>query len=98
MHECRKPVLHLERSAKLWSTFNPENESFTKEFFVASIDMLWEEHLDASPVTKTNGTMISPVMESPGTRRRAQKNIKMHNHTLQSLDNPAFAALIEYEW
>jgi hypothetical protein len=104
------PVLQMDHSP-LYKEHNPLNENFSRDLFVASFDMLWRAP-EQKPDTRSSverirdrgcppqpswiGTLLSIILCKckfwPHTR------IECYDIPLETLDNPAITALIEYKW
>ncbi|KAF9182966.1 hypothetical protein BGZ51_004337 [Haplosporangium sp. Z 767] len=106
LHLCKDPVLQL--TAKM--QHNHINYNFTRDLFVAAFDMLWV-HKDE---VNTGPNLLQPVAVEPQfsqpwrhtlihtlwymCKLRTEAVIVCHDFSLEALDNPAIAALIEYKW
>ncbi|KAF9402548.1 hypothetical protein BGX21_009703 [Mortierella sp. AD011] len=108
LYECENPVWQLDRRP-LSKPRDPLNDSFNRDIFVASFDMLWrspKEEPDTRAVVEriTNSTrmpqswiraMISIVLHK--CKLAPEVGVVCHDFSLEFLDNPAIEALIEYK-
>ncbi|KAG0359857.1 hypothetical protein BG005_011987 [Podila minutissima] len=103
LHLCEDPILQLSGKR----IYDPQNDNYTRELFVAPFDMLWE--------VRRNGTVSETVskLTAAGPLHLAQQflravlykltpernsRVRCYDFTLEMLDNPALAALVEYKW
>lgn len=107
LHLCQDPILQLSGKR----THDPQNDNFTRELFVAPFDMLWEVHWEgrrngAGSKTVNNLTTVGPIhlarqfLHAVLFKLTPERNVrvKCYAFTLEMLDNPALAALVEYKW
>ncbi|KAG0196901.1 hypothetical protein BGX33_001172, partial [Mortierella sp. NVP41] len=107
LHLCKDPILQLSGKR----IYDPQNDNFTRELFVAPFDMLWEVHRKVHH----NGTVSETVnkLTAAGPLHLAHQflravlykltpernaRVRCYDFTLEMLDNPALAALVEYKW
>ncbi|KAG0003354.1 hypothetical protein BGZ65_001781, partial [Modicella reniformis] len=108
LHQCENPVLHLDRKPLIKEP-NPQNDNFTRNLFVASFDMLW--HVSGNkPDTRSSIARIAAGRPPQSWIRTlfhaillqckltTGTTVECYDFALESLDNPAIAALIEYKW
>ena len=108
-YECEDPVLHLDLSP-LPREHDPKNESFTRDIFVASFNMLWRAP-EPEPDTRSSVERIKDTdtpllswtstffyMFWPSTLTKSNNKVEFYSFTPEMMDNPAIAALIEYKW
>ncbi|KAG0204550.1 hypothetical protein BGX28_003556 [Mortierella sp. GBA30] len=106
LYKCDDPIFQLYLSSK---PHDSQMDKFVKRIFVASFGMLWEVNNKASArelheiagsswLGKTRlPTLACIVWYSCNPRRQAY--VTRHNtFSLSVFDNPALAALVEYEW
>ncbi|KAI7820812.1 hypothetical protein BC939DRAFT_217958 [Gamsiella multidivaricata] len=109
LYECGDPVLQLDLNPSTTS-HDPQNDNFTRDLFVASFSMLWcapEDKPDLRPsIAKIKSRARVPqswirtlfhVILLKCTLKSAVA-VECHDFSLQMLDNPAIAALVEYKW
>ncbi|KAF9436131.1 hypothetical protein BGZ76_004753 [Entomortierella beljakovae] len=107
LFRCKNPILQLNLSP---GAPNPLNENFTKDLFEAWFEMIWSvkggSESCGTHYSQSNRTVIGPLFHWIFVmmcifwckcRPWSEKHIKSHDFTLESLDNPAIAALIEYK-
>ncbi|KAF8928250.1 hypothetical protein BGZ58_009793 [Dissophora ornata] len=109
LYECKDPVLQLDRNPKI-KPHDPRNDNFTRDLFVASFDMLWCAPKTRFDVPSSTMNARSKALTWQSWVRALIHIILMkckfklvttvisHDFALESLDNPAIAALIEYKW
>ncbi|KAF9959409.1 hypothetical protein BGZ65_000428 [Modicella reniformis] len=103
------PVLQLDHSLQ-FREHDPLNENFSRDLFVASFDMLWRTPA-MEPDTRPPIDRIRDKGRSPPTwvhillsiiltkcKIWPKAHVEFYDIPLESLDNPAIAALIEYKW
>ncbi|GJJ74368.1 hypothetical protein EMPS_06726 [Entomortierella parvispora] len=103
LHLCKDPILQLSGKR----IYDAQNDNFTRELFVVPFDMLWKVRRDAKDLQKTR------ILAAAGPLRWAQQflravvykltperktPVRCYDFTLDMLDNPALAALVEYKW
>ncbi|KAF9361006.1 hypothetical protein BGX34_007377 [Mortierella sp. NVP85] len=107
IYKCNDPVLHLDRSP-LFKKHDPQNDNFTQDLFVASFDMLWkvpETSQDNCPIvtedrSESSSTTIGTIFSILWLKMKiwSSTRVECYDLPLESLNNPAIAALIEYKW
>ncbi|KAG0279108.1 hypothetical protein BGZ95_002244 [Linnemannia exigua] len=107
LHLCKDPILQLSGKR----IYDPQNDNFTRDLFVAPFDMLWEVREEAH----RNGTISETVNKLTVARPfhlahqflravlykltpERNARVRCYDFTLEMLDNPALAALVEYKW
>ncbi|CAO3570194.1 unnamed protein product [Mortierella alpina] len=103
LYECKDPVLQLDRDP-LSKEFDPQNDNFTADLFVASFDMLWqppnlssESGAEDCQATQSVASMIFHMIKL-NLKLKSRASIRRNDFALESLDNPAIVALVEYKW
>ncbi|KAI8601419.1 hypothetical protein EDD21DRAFT_108105 [Dissophora ornata] len=109
LYECDNPVMKLDRNPKI-KPHDPLNDNFTRDLFVASFDMLWRAP-EAKPDTRSSTARIKSSTRVPQSwvrtlfhiillncKLKSDITVECHNFALESMDNPAIAALVEYKW
>ncbi|KAF9953189.1 hypothetical protein BGZ72_005614 [Mortierella alpina] len=95
-------VLHLDRSAGRWGTPNPLKDKHSRELYVATFDMIWEENPVTTTTTATPASawryFIRFILGSTSIFPAKSKHLRLHDHTLDVMSNPALAALVEHKW
>ncbi|KAG0295172.1 hypothetical protein BGZ96_012368 [Linnemannia gamsii] len=107
LHQYRDQVLQFSTD----KTPNPPKGNFTRDIFQASFDLLWHGSQDAGSqqVTEepeevtTARTLFSwPhaiwTMISRKCRLKYNATVECYPFELETLDNPALMALVEYKW
>ncbi|KAF9287035.1 hypothetical protein BGZ68_002303 [Mortierella alpina] len=103
LHLCKDPILQLSGKR----IYDPQNDNFTRELFVAPFDMLWEiRRRKGSSEAARKVTAINPVrlviqvLRAFLYKLTPTRNtpVRCYDFTLEMLDNPALAALVEYKW
>lgn len=94
------PIFQLRYTA---GDANVLNDEFTWPIFVASFGMLWEVHYDEpkishNPIAKGPLHCVHHLLSSVVYGIKLEQHVKCHGFTLEMLDNPAIAALVEYKW
>ncbi|KAF9289370.1 hypothetical protein BGZ68_009484 [Mortierella alpina] len=103
LYECKDPVLQLDRDP-LSKNPDPKNDNFTSDLFVASFDMLWQapHSLTESSICDVQATqsLVSMFfhMIKLNLKLKSRTSIRCNDFALESLDNPAIVALVEYKW
>ncbi|KAF9568609.1 hypothetical protein EC968_002871 [Mortierella alpina] len=103
LYECKNPVLQLDHDP-LFKNPDPRNDNFTSDLFVASFDMLWQAPNSSSQsgaqdvqATRSVVTMIFHMIKL-NLKLKSRISIRRNDFALESLDNPAIVALVEYKW
>ncbi|KAF9968840.1 hypothetical protein BGZ70_003578 [Mortierella alpina] len=103
LYECKYPVLQLDRNP-LSKDSDPQNDNFTADLFVASFDMLWQapnlssdSGAQDSQATQSVFSMIFHMIKL-NLKLKSRASIRRNDFGLESLDNPAIVALVEYKW
>ncbi|KAG0316062.1 hypothetical protein BGZ97_007482 [Linnemannia gamsii] len=96
------PILQLSGKR----IYDPRNDNFTRELFVAPFDMLWQDNRE--PVSDTVNKLATAgplhvahqVLRAVLYKLTPERNarVRCYDFTLEMLDNPALAALVEYKW
>ncbi|KAF9301582.1 hypothetical protein BGZ74_006552 [Mortierella antarctica] len=107
LHLCDDPILQLSGKR----IYDPQNDNYTRELFAAPFDMLWEvrrEFRRNGKVSESVNKLIAAgPLHLPQQFLRAvlykltpERNtpVRCYDFTLEMLDNPALAALVEYKW
>ncbi|KAI1294318.1 hypothetical protein EDD11_008143 [Mortierella claussenii] len=107
LHVCKDPILQLSRKR----IYNPQNDNYTRELFVATFDMLWEVRREIrrnSTVSETVNKFtaagvlhfLQQFLHAVLYKLTPERNacVRCFDFTLEMLDNPALAALVEYKW
>jgi len=111
IYMCKNPVLHLDRSPR-FKEHVTRNERFTHDLFVASFDMLWSipktrrdtlssiEKIKIKARSESSSSTIGAIFSILWLKMKiwSSKKVECYDLPLESLDNPAIAALIEYKW
>ncbi|KAG0002382.1 hypothetical protein BGZ65_002685 [Modicella reniformis] len=106
IYECDDPVMQLNRSPGRYE-HKPKNDNFTREVFVATFTMLWRvKSASVNPTAKraTGASQarmwIRTIFDVLLVKLKIKTNavVKCHDFSLESMENPAIAALIEYKW
>ncbi|KAK3828041.1 MAG: hypothetical protein J3Q66DRAFT_7320 [Benniella sp.] len=111
IYMCKNPVLHLDRSPR-FKEHVTQNEKFTHDLFVASFDMLWSipktrrdtlssiEKIKIKTRSESSSSTIGAIFSILWLKLKiwSSKKVECYDLPLESLDNPAIAALIEYKW
>jgi hypothetical protein len=102
LHMCKDPILQLSGKR----IYDPRNDNFTRELFVAPFDMLWQDNRE--PVSDTVNKLATAgplhvahqVLRAVLYKLTPERNarVRCYDFTLEMLDNPALAALVEYKW
>ncbi|KAG0366641.1 hypothetical protein BGX24_003611 [Mortierella sp. AD032] len=103
LFNSRNPILQVANNPECR---NPSNENFTRELFVAPIEMLWWINdgyitLNAPSKLPHQGfPWMYWLLQMAGHKVNflVTRAIECHDFTLESLDNPAIEALIEFKW
>ncbi|KAG0198436.1 hypothetical protein BGX28_008164, partial [Mortierella sp. GBA30] len=104
LYECHSPVLQLDRNP-LAKDHNTLNDNFTSDLFAASFDMLWHVESDVKDsrkicIAQKSQSWFNMILHmfwlSLKVKRRT--SIACNEFALESLDNPAIVALVEYKW
>jgi hypothetical protein len=105
LHQDLDQVLQLT----LAPTVNPPKNNFTRNFYLATFDMLWfktDAYLASSDdLLKSKGgkdgfswrTALGSLFMHI-SRLNHNSTVECHPFELETLDNPAIAALVEYKW
>jgi len=103
LHHCKDPILQLSGKR----IYDPQNDNFTRELFVAQFDMLWKVRRNAkASETVSKLAAVGPLRLAQQFLRAAlykltpERNtpVRCYDFDLDMLDNPALAALVEYKW
>ncbi|KAF9178827.1 hypothetical protein BGZ50_007446 [Haplosporangium sp. Z 11] len=100
LHECKDPIMQLGKTRK----HNSENIYFTRELFVTTFDILWSKspvgQQQSMPSVKKPISMVKILYHLILHKCKlfTTRTIQCHDFTLEMLDNPAIAALVEYKW
>jgi hypothetical protein len=108
---CKDPVLHLGPSPR-FKEHVTQNEKFTHDLFVASFNMLWSipktrqdaissiENIKAKVRSESSSSTIGAIFSILWLKMKiwSSKKVECYDLPLESMDNPAIAALIEYKW
>ncbi|KAF9938852.1 hypothetical protein BGZ67_010328 [Mortierella alpina] len=103
LYERKSPVLQLSRDP-LSKDSDPLNDNFTSDIFVASFDMLWQAPNPSSESSTRDlqaaQSLVSMVfhMIKLNLKLKSRTSIRCNDFALESLDNPAIVALVEYKW
>ncbi|KAF9904362.1 hypothetical protein EC991_002814 [Linnemannia zychae] len=96
LYLCQDPILQMSGKR----TYDPQNDNFTRQLFVAQFDMLWdirrEGHSDGAGSNNWARQLLHAVLFKLTPKRNVR--VKCYAFTLEMLDNPALAALVEYKW
>ncbi|KAF9127200.1 hypothetical protein BGW39_006044 [Mortierella sp. 14UC] len=107
LHLCKDPILQLSEKR----IYDPQNDNFTRELFVAPFDMLWEvrrktpgsgtasdtvNNLTGAGLLHLAYQFLRAVLYKLTPERNAR--VRCYDFTLEMLDNPALSALVEYKW
>ncbi|KAF9585114.1 hypothetical protein BGW38_003849, partial [Lunasporangiospora selenospora] len=105
IYECKNPILQLHY---IGEQGDPLNANFTEEIYVTPVNLLWsfvpntkkpcKEFTDFDP--KVRVTWLSVLFHSVLLNLNPFKHsyIKPRYHSLDTLDNPAAEAVIQYKW
>ncbi|KAF9192313.1 hypothetical protein BGZ50_008677 [Haplosporangium sp. Z 11] len=97
LHECKDPMLQLDRFPAP-KEHDLLTDNFTRDVYVASFDLLWK----TGESTVSNGihSWISTLLHVIWFNCKifGRTTVECHDFSLESLDNPAIAALVEYKW
>ncbi|KAF9178973.1 hypothetical protein BGZ51_007342, partial [Haplosporangium sp. Z 767] len=99
LHECKDPIMQLGKTRK----HNSENIYFTRELFVTTFDILWSKspvgQQQSMPSVKKPISMVKILYHLILHKCKlfTTRTIQCHDFTLEMLDNPAIAALVEYK-
>ncbi|KAK3828140.1 MAG: hypothetical protein J3Q66DRAFT_434734 [Benniella sp.] len=106
---CEYPIVKMDRSL-LSKKRADGNEKYIHDVFIASFDMLWSPP-PSKEASRTTIKRITKYGKAPRSwlrtliailclKCRITPNFRVssHEYTLQMLDNPALAILIEYKW
>lgn len=103
LHLCKDPILQLSEKR----IYDPQNDNYTRELFAAPFDMLWEVRRDGTVSETVNKlTATGPLHWAQQFLRAVlykltpehNTRVRCYDFTLEMLDNPALAALVEYKW
>ncbi|KAG0258224.1 hypothetical protein BG011_003415 [Mortierella polycephala] len=103
LYECQGPILQRVDDVKS----DALNKNFTREICVAPFALLWRYKGDivywsAHPVTPSRMTLpwirVLVALIWYKCKPRVEEHVKCHDFSLEMLDNPAIAALVEYKW
>ncbi|KAG0077355.1 hypothetical protein BGZ90_007310, partial [Linnemannia elongata] len=107
LHLCKDPILQLSGKR----IYDPRNDNFTRELFVEAFDMLWDDgwkvHRNgtvsetANEFTATGPlALVHQFLRAALYKLTPERNarVRCYDFTLEMLDNPALAALVEYKW
>ncbi|KAG9322078.1 hypothetical protein KVV02_005006 [Mortierella alpina] len=103
LYECKNPVLQLDRDP-LSKDPNPRNDNFTSDLFVASFDMLWQapnpSYESGAQDLQATQSVVSMIfhMIKLNLKLKNRTSIRFNDFALESLNNPAIVALVEYKW
>ncbi|KAF9355009.1 hypothetical protein BGX34_010700 [Mortierella sp. NVP85] len=110
IYACENPILKLDHSP-LYREYNPLAENFARDLFVASFDMLWcvpeakrniqsvaERVRDHGPSHRPSWIRTLIAVIQCKCKFQPDTRIECFDIPLETLDNPAIAALIEYKW
>ncbi|KAG0198388.1 hypothetical protein BGX33_012366 [Mortierella sp. NVP41] len=109
LHQNKNQVLHLT----VEPAANPPTSKFTRNFYLATFDMLWRKTGTKSSTFSSNPYEPETNSETKGffswpyaiahmilRKCRLTHNtfIECHDFDLKTLDNPAIEALLKYKW
>ncbi|KAF9983076.1 hypothetical protein BGZ75_005459 [Mortierella antarctica] len=104
LYECEDPVMQLSRHTS--GGHDAGNDNFSKELYLASFDMIWQCRRHGTTGSSSNNRAVGStawsqiffkaLFQSP--TRKVDITVRCHDFTLEALDNPAIAALVEFKW
>ncbi|KAF9948106.1 hypothetical protein BGZ72_009933 [Mortierella alpina] len=106
LYSCKDPILQYDHS----KSADPLNDNFTRELYEAYFEMLWRVRDGESAGTPFKPSPRSSISKlfywiyllfSMAWHKRMPGGghiVRCHEFTLDSLDNPAIAALVQYKW
>ncbi|KAG0261176.1 hypothetical protein BG011_001282 [Mortierella polycephala] len=99
LHGCKDPLLQLGKTRK----HNPKDIYFNRDLFVATFDILWSKGSTGQQQSMSSAkepiSMIKILLHLVLHKCMlfTVPMIQCHDFTLEMLDNPAIAALVEYK-
>ncbi|KAF9939640.1 hypothetical protein BGZ67_009115 [Mortierella alpina] len=106
LYSCKDPILQYDHN----KSADPLNDNFTRELYEAYFEMLWRVRDGESAGTPFKPSPRSGISKmvywiyllfSIAWHKRLPGGghiVRCHEFTLDSLDNPAIAALVQYKW
>ncbi|KAI7820242.1 hypothetical protein BC939DRAFT_235913 [Gamsiella multidivaricata] len=102
--DCKNPILQQSSTSR----HIPEYDEFTQNLFVAPFEFLWsmKEGSPSGTAPKAQQARGEPIfwvralayMMLSKFKLRSTETVKCHDFSLEMLDQPMIAALVEYKW
>ncbi|KAF9153702.1 hypothetical protein BG015_002830 [Linnemannia schmuckeri] len=107
LHQHKDQVLQLD----LYGTPNPPKGNFTRDIYQASFDLLWRKPEDDKSLQDSSqqaeDALVQALFSWPRAiwkmvlrkcQLRYNTTVECHPFELETLENPALKALVEYKW